>query len=83
MHLMSEKKSKSKVFAERLFSTLLLWAIVTGMFMSDSPWAFAVFMVLLGAAASREYFAMAKKADFPCLYKFGFISSTVYLLIIG
>ena len=83
MHLMSEKKSKSKVFAERLFSTLLLWAIVTGMFMSDSPWAFAGFMVLLGAAASREYFAMAKKADFPCLYKFGFISSTVYLLIIG
>ncbi len=83
MDLMSEKKSKSKVFAERLFSTLLLWAIVTGMFLSDSPWAFAGFMVLLGAAASREYFAMAKKAGSPCLYKFGFISSTLYLLVVG
>ena len=82
-HHMSEKKSKSKVFAERLFSTLLLWAVVTGMFMSDSPWAFAGFMVLLGAAASREYFSMAKKVNFPCLYKVGFVTSTLYLLGVG
>jgi len=80
---MSEKKSKSRVFGERLFSTLLLWAAVTGMFMSDSPWAFAGFMVLLGVAASREYYAMAKKADFPCLYKWGLICSGVYLLAVG
>ena len=80
---MSEKKSKSKVFGERLFSTLLLWAAVTGMFMSDSAWAFAGFMVLLGVAASREYYAMAKKADFPCLYRWGLVCSGVYLLGVG
>ncbi|MFT5905314.1 MAG: phosphatidate cytidylyltransferase [Cryomorphaceae bacterium] len=83
VHLMSEKKSKSQVFAARLFSTLLLWAAVTGMFLSDSPWAFAGFMVLLGAAASREYYAMAKTANFPCLYKWGFITSALYLLGVG
>lgn len=80
---MSEKKSKSKVFGERLFSTLLLWAAVTGMFVSDSPWAFAGFMVLLGVAACREYYAMAKKADFPCLYNWGLICSALYLLGVG
>ena len=80
MHRMSEQKSKSQVFAARLFSTLLLWAAVTGMFLSDSSWAFAGFMVLLGAAASREYFMMAKNANFPSLYKWGFITSTLYLL---
>ena len=83
VHLMSEKKSKSQVFAARLFSTLLLWAAVTGMFLSDSPWAFAGFMVLLGAAASREYYAMAKNANFPCLYKWGFITSALYLVGVG
>ncbi|MGJ8657939.1 MAG: phosphatidate cytidylyltransferase [Akkermansiaceae bacterium] len=80
---MSEKKSKSKVFAERLFSTLLLWGAVTGMFLSDSPWAFAGFMVLLGVAASREYYAMAKNANFPCLYKWGLVTSGLYLLGVG
>ena len=80
---MSEKKSKSQVFAARLFSTLLLWAAVTGMFLSDSPWAFAGFMVLLGVAASREYYAMAKNANFPCLYKWGFIVSSLYLIAVG
>lgn len=80
---MSDKKSKSQVFFARLFSTLLLWAAVMGMFLSDSPWAFAGFMVLLGAAASREYYAMAKNAHFPCLYKWGFITSALYLIGVG
>lgn len=80
---MSEKKSKSQVFVARLCSTLILWAAVTGMFLSDSSWAFAGFMVLLGIAASREYYAMAKKASFPCFYKWGFITSSLYLLAVG
>ncbi len=83
VHLMTEKKSKAEVFKARLFSTVLLWAIVTGMFLSDSPWAFAGFMVLLGSTASREYFAMAKNANFPCLYRWGFLTSVVYLVWIG
>jgi len=80
---MSDKKSKSQVFRARLFSTLVLWGVVTAMFLSDSPWAFAGFMVLLGITASREYFSMAKKANFPCLYGWGFLVSVVYLVLVG
>ncbi len=80
---MSEKKSKAQVFRERLFSTLLLWGTVTGVFMSDSPWAFIALIVVIGLAASRELFAMMRKADFPCLTGWGLATSVVYMLGTG
>jgi len=83
IHLMSEKKSKSQVFAARLFSTLLLWGSVTAVFMSDSVWAFSALMVLLGCAASWEYFSMAKSSDYPVRFRWGLILSFVYLVGVG
>ncbi len=81
--MMTTKKSKKQVFAERLFSTLLLWGAVTATFMSNSPWAFMGLIILLGLAASREFFAMSKKAGFPCQNCWGLLLSVVYLLGVG
>jgi len=83
VNFMSEKKSKAQVFAARLFSTLILWAGVTLIFMSGSPWAFAALMVVLGCAASWEYFSMAKKTDYPVQFRLGVGVSFAYLISIG
>ena len=80
---MSKEKTKAQVFAARLFSTLLLWLVVTGIFMSDSPWAFVGLITLLGVAASREYFQMAKNANYPCQYCWGMLVSVLYLGGVG
>ena len=77
------KKSKKQVFAERLFSTVLLWAAVTATFMSGSPWAFVGLITVLGIAASREFFSMTRKADFSCQHCWGLFLSVVYLLGVG
>lgn len=83
MQMTTAKKSKKQVFAERLFSTLLLWAVVTATFLSGSPWAFVGLITLLGVAASREFFAMSRKANFPCQNGWGLFLSVIYLLVVG
>ena len=80
---MSEKKSKAQVFGARLFSTLLLWGAVTAIFMSGSVWAFAALMVVLGCAAAKEYFMMARGTDYPIQHRWGMIVSFSYLLGVG
>lgn len=51
--------------------------------MSDSPWAFVGLITLLGVAASREYFQMAKNANYPCQYCWGMLVSVLYLGGVG
>ena len=80
---MSEKKSKAQVFGARLFSTILLWAGVTAVFMSGNVWAFAALMIFLGCAASWEYFSMTKNSDYPIQFRWGILVSFGYLLTVG
>lgn len=80
---MSEKKSKAQVFGARLFSTLILWGVVTAMFMSGNVWGFAAMMVLLGGAASWEYFSMTRNSDYPIQFRWGVIVSIGYLIAVG
>ncbi len=50
-----KKASKAEVFRARLTSTLVLWAIVTGVFLSQSGWAFYALVALLTVAGSGEF----------------------------
>lgn len=76
-------KSKAKVFGARLFSTLLLWGIVTGIFLSGSAWLFIAFMIFLGFSGSREYFQMARQGGMPSLPGWGMFVSLLYFLVLG
>ncbi len=77
---MSEK-SKGQVFLSRLISTLVLWAAVTGVFISANPWAFVALIFILGAAAVNEFFTMAKKGLFPSDRIWGTGVSIAYLAV--
>jgi phosphatidate cytidylyltransferase len=75
-------KSKKQVFISRLTSTLVLWSIVAGVYISDSPWAFVGMIFLMGALAINEYFGMASKAQFPADRYFGSIASLLFLALV-
>lgn len=77
------KKSKAQVFGARLFSTLLLWAIVTGIFLSGSAWLFVVLMTLMGLFGVWEYFQMTQKGGMPSQPKWGILVSAAYLITLG
>jgi phosphatidate cytidylyltransferase len=77
------KKSKAQVFGARLFSTLLLWAIVTGVFLSDNAWAFIVMMTLMGLFGVWEYFQMTQKGEMPSQPKWGMLVCAVYLVTLA
>jgi len=77
------KKSKAQVFGARLFSTLLLWAIVTGVFISGNVWAFIGLLSLLGLFGVWEYFQMTQKGGMPSQPKWGILISVAYLITLG
>ncbi|MGD1979469.1 MAG: phosphatidate cytidylyltransferase [Akkermansiaceae bacterium] len=55
-----KKPSKAEVFRARLTSTLILWAIVTAVFVSQNAWAFfglVAFLTVAGAIEFRGLFA--------------------------
>lgn len=77
------KKSKAQVFGARLFSTLLLWGIVTGVFMSSNPWCYVGLITLLGFFGIWEYFQMTRRGGLPSQSKWGLGISAVYFLSVG
>lgn len=79
----SGPQTKSQVFAARLFSTLLLWAAVTGVFMSGNAWAFVGLMAALSLLATREYFQMTKKGGMPSQSSWGMLLAISYLVVTG
>ena len=80
---MSEAKSKARVFAERLFSTVLLIAVVGGTFVSMNPWAFMALMAVLSIAASFELFRMIGQSDTVCQKRWGMVLSVLYTLALA
>jgi phosphatidate cytidylyltransferase len=75
--------SKVRVFFARLFSTLLLWLVVTGVFMSANVWLFMALMSLLGFLGIWEYFRMAREGGVPSQPKWGLIISAFYLGVLA
>ena len=54
------KPSKAEVFRARLTSTIILWALVTGVFVSQNAWAFfglVSFLTIAGAWEFRNLFS--------------------------
>jgi phosphatidate cytidylyltransferase len=78
-----EKKTKAQVFAARLLSTLLLWAVVTAVFCSANVWAFIGLMSLCAFLGVKEYFQMTQAGGMPSQPKWGMLISTAYLIVIG
>ena len=76
-------KSKAQVFGARLFSTLLLWAVVTGIFLSGNAWAFIAMMSALSLFGVYEYFQMTSKGGMPSQARWGIFISAAYILTIG
>ena len=77
------QKTKASIFGARLFSTLLLWAIVTVIFLSGSAWLFLALLTLLGMLGVREYFQMTREGNVPSLPGWGMSISLLYLLGLG
>ncbi len=77
------KKSKSRVFAERSFSTLFLWAIIVGVFLSGSAWFFIGMLTVVGLLGVWEFFQMTQKGGMPSQPKWGILVSTGYLISLG
>lgn len=77
------KKSKAQVFGARLLSTLILWAMVTGVFISGNVWAFIGLMTLIGLFGVWEYFQMTQKGGVPSQPKWGMLVCMLYLVTLA
>jgi phosphatidate cytidylyltransferase len=75
--------SKALVFVRRTSSTVFLWALVTGVFLSRWTWAYMALISLLILIATWEYFRMLGEAKVATHRRFGLILATVYCAIIS
>src|SRR4051812_1493462 len=77
--------SKLKVFARRLTSTVILWAItLTALFCGNqliSDYVFGIVMVFLAIVGLMEFYGIAAKRDLVCFNYWGIFGGV--LLIIG
>jgi phosphatidate cytidylyltransferase len=75
--------SKVRVFGARLLSTLMLWAVVTGVFLIANVWLFIALMSLLGFLGVWEYFRMTREGEMPAQRGWGLAISALYLGTLG
>lgn len=73
--------SKASVFLRRGFSTLLLWGIVTAIFISMFPAAYMALIGVLAIISTVEYFRMLRDADVKCFPRFGLIIAVGYCAV--
>lgn len=70
--------SKAMVFVRRASSTLLLWAIVSAIFVSMFPAAYLGLIGVLAVISTIEYFRMLRAADVKCFPRFGLLLALAY-----
>lgn len=75
---MPQTPSKALVLARRSASTLFLWALVTGIFLSGNAWGFLGLIGTLTIIATIEYFKMLNAASIKCFPRFGIILAVIY-----
>ncbi len=66
------------VFVRRSGSTLFLWALVTGIFLSGRSLAFLGLIGGLTMIAMVEYFRMLRAASVKCFPRFGILIAAIY-----
>ena len=74
----SKQPSKALVFARRSASTVLLWGLVTSVFLSRVSWAFLGLIGVLMWIAMLEYFRMLRAAGVACFPVFGMLLAAGY-----
>ncbi len=75
----TKKPTKAEVFRSRLISTLVMWGITVGAFLSGSPWMFAALVLLLGGASVFEFGLMLKHNRVPRQPFWGIFAPLAYL----
>jgi len=70
--------SKAMVFVRRTGSTLLLWAVVSAIFISMFPAAYLGLIGILAVISTIEYFRMLRAADVKCFPRFGLLMALAY-----
>ena len=70
--------SKTAVFLRRGFSTLLLWGVVTAIFVSMFPAAYLALIGALAIISTVEYFRMLHTAGIQCFPRFGLLVAIGY-----
>src|SRR3989475_9656070 len=77
--------SKAKVFARRLVSSIVLWAIIVGALFSSnkllSDYVFVIIIGLLAVAGLAEFYGLVEKRDLVCFKGWGIFSGL--LLMVG
>jgi phosphatidate cytidylyltransferase len=66
------------VFVRRTGSTLLLWAVVSAIFISMFPAAYLGLIGILAVISTIEYFRMLRAADVKCFPRFGLLMALAY-----
>ena len=79
----AEKPTKAQVFRARLTSTLILWVIVTGVFVSQQPWAFFGLIGFLSVAGAVEFFGLFRKFPGSACRVLGLLSGLAVALATG
>ncbi len=74
--------SKAVIFLRRTASTLLLWCLVTSVFISHYTWAFLALMGGLGILATIEFYRMLRASGVVCFPRFGMLLGVCYSLVI-
>jgi phosphatidate cytidylyltransferase len=70
--------SKALILVRRSASTVFLWALVTGIFLSRNSWGFLGLIAALTIIATIEYFKMLKAASIQCFPRFGIVLAVLY-----
>jgi len=66
------------IFLRRALSTLLLWGLVTSIFISHYSWAFLALMGALAILATIEFYRMLRASGVFCFPRFGILLGTAY-----
>lgn len=74
----SPAPSKAMVLARRSGSTIVLWVLVTGVFVSRWSWAYLGLVGVLTLIATVEYFRLLRAAEVRCFPRFGILLAAGY-----
>ena len=77
-----EKKSRAATFGARLFSTMVLWAVVAGVFLSGRQEALVVMVALLGILGSVEFFRLTARVPGRACSGWALLVSLAYLGVV-
>lgn len=77
------KKSKAQVFRARFTSTLIIWAIVTAVFVSGNPWAFFALIAFLSLTGAGEFRGLFKNFPGVGCRNLGLVVGSIVMLSLG